>query len=315
MVSQRGASVEVHHPLAHDAASRAAGARVVTTAGGEASAGGQPPQEARASPGSRHGGAAREDRGRHGPSGAAHREAPNWRSSASRRFVAGERVVSSRLPNGNLHDHAFCFECGMFFQLGSVRPPVCTRCQSSFVQFLQGAGDRHWISADSRAGSGFTFDDALDTSISASLDEAPLHKTPTQGAFLRALPELKLTEEDIQEREALGAADPRCRCTICRETFAAGETLKKLPCGHEFHDSCCVTWLASHNTCPLCRFKMPEEEDEGQPKQKEGGAAEEIARTPSQQARDERTDTRASPEVRPAGPPPTASAALPGGQP
>ncbi|CAK0798385.1 unnamed protein product, partial [Prorocentrum cordatum] len=44
MVSQRGASVEVHHPLAHDAASRAAGARVVT-AGSEASGGGHPPQE------------------------------------------------------------------------------------------------------------------------------------------------------------------------------------------------------------------------------------------------------------------------------
>lgn len=147
------------------------------------------------------------------------------------------------------------------------------------MQFLRGAGDQHWISADSNTGASFTFEDALDNSISASMDEAPAIKRPTQPAFLRSLPTITLSEEDVREREALGAADPRCRCVICRETFEAADVLKRLPCGHEFHDSCCEQWLGSNNTCPLCRFKMPEEGEEAdlKPKEASGTSGEEAA--------------------------------------
>ena len=43
-------------------------------------------------------------------------------------------------------------------------------------------------------------------------------------------------------------------CYICLAAFAAGASVRALPCGHEFHVSCIDTWLLEHTrTCPACR--------------------------------------------------------------
>lgn len=170
----------------------------------------------------------------------------------------GERVVlASRLPS-YAQDHAFCFECGSFFQMTSRTSPQCSRCGSSFVQFLRPPGHEHWIRADSVAGVHFSFDDQLDNSISASMDSTPPTKRPTQGAFLRGLPTLQLTELEVQARRKLDARDPKVACSICRDGFCVDDVVKHLPCSHEFHDSCIVPWLQSHSSCPICRFRLPE---------------------------------------------------------
>lgn len=41
-------------------------------------------------------------------------------------------------------------------------------------------------------------------------------------------------------------------CPICMEKL---NYKTHLQCGHCFHDDCIDTWLSSHNTCPLCRQK------------------------------------------------------------
>ena len=38
-----------------------------------------------------------------------------------------------------------------------------------------------------------------------------------------------------------------------------GELIYKLPCRHCYHVNCVTQWLESHNTCPMCRYKMPTE--------------------------------------------------------
>lgn len=44
-------------------------------------------------------------------------------------------------------------------------------------------------------------------------------------------------------------------CPICLSEFTPGECLKVLPkCNHGFHVGCIDTWLASHSSCPTCRF-------------------------------------------------------------
>ena len=45
-------------------------------------------------------------------------------------------------------------------------------------------------------------------------------------------------------------------CCICLSEIEKGEKTVLLPCGHMFHWKCCLTWLKSNNTCPMCRFEI-----------------------------------------------------------
>ena len=45
-------------------------------------------------------------------------------------------------------------------------------------------------------------------------------------------------------------------CIICREEMVAGNTCKKLPCGHIFHKSCLRTWFQRQQSCPTCRLDI-----------------------------------------------------------
>jgi len=281
LISQRGPSVEVHHPIALDPGRRQAGANIVEhgdirtgLASTSNTLSGPNPQGSPSLRGLAAAGADGRTAGpasgsSPGPTGTAEEGRPPQgvaaaRAVPGRRFIMGERVVlASRMPS-YAQDHAFCFECGSFFQLTaqSRSSPECTRCGSSFVQFLRPPGFEHWLNADSREGAHFIFDDQLENSLTASMEETPSPKRPTQGAFLRTLPSLQLTEVEVQARQQLDARDPKCHCAICRESFCTVYPVKRLPCRHEFHDGCIVAWLQSNHSCPICRFRLPEATDE-----------------------------------------------------
>eukprot|EP00928_Gymnodinium_smaydae_P044903 TRINITY_DN2997_c0_g2_i1.p1 TRINITY_DN2997_c0_g2~~TRINITY_DN2997_c0_g2_i1.p1 ORF type:complete len:665 (+),score=90.52 TRINITY_DN2997_c0_g2_i1:73-2067(+) len=42
-------------------------------------------------------------------------------------------------------------------------------------------------------------------------------------------------------------------CAICLDAMSCGNHVSRLPCGHCFHRSCIWGWLASNQTCPLCK--------------------------------------------------------------
>ncbi|XP_076251079.1 ring finger protein murashka [Rhynchophorus ferrugineus] len=42
-------------------------------------------------------------------------------------------------------------------------------------------------------------------------------------------------------------------CVVCMCDFEARQTLRVLPCSHEFHAKCIDKWLRSNRTCPICR--------------------------------------------------------------
>jgi Ring finger domain len=46
-------------------------------------------------------------------------------------------------------------------------------------------------------------------------------------------------------------------CAVCKELVLVGESLKRLPCSHDYHANCILPWLGIRNTCPLCRFELP----------------------------------------------------------
>ncbi|KAG6795176.1 RING finger protein 44 isoform X1 [Apis mellifera caucasica] len=42
-------------------------------------------------------------------------------------------------------------------------------------------------------------------------------------------------------------------CVVCMCDFEALQSLRVLPCSHEFHSKCIDKWLKSNRTCPICR--------------------------------------------------------------
>lgn len=48
----------------------------------------------------------------------------------------------------------------------------------------------------------------------------------------------------------------RTFCTICIEDFQDEETIKILPCFHQFHQSCIDDWLLRKTNCPVCKFDV-----------------------------------------------------------
>ena len=42
-------------------------------------------------------------------------------------------------------------------------------------------------------------------------------------------------------------------CTICLGAFSDGESLKTLPCLHNYHSICIDQWLGIQANCPLCK--------------------------------------------------------------
>ena len=84
---------------------------------------------------------------------------------------------------------------------------------------------------------------------------------PTDEKFTESLEKIKFTED----QEELS-------CGICLEEFKKGDEAFILPCKdqkHYFHvgnnkDTCegILPWLKNNNTCPICREKFPEKEED-----------------------------------------------------
>ncbi|CAH2101600.1 unnamed protein product [Euphydryas editha] len=64
------------------------------------------------------------------------------------------------------------------------------------------------------------------------------------------LPSYKYSEQTHQGEQT--------SCVVCMCEFEARQTLRVLPCAHEFHAKCVDKWLRSNRTCPICRGNASE---------------------------------------------------------
>uniref|UniRef100_A0A7S2UQA7 RING-type domain-containing protein n=1 Tax=Attheya septentrionalis TaxID=420275 RepID=A0A7S2UQA7_9STRA len=52
-------------------------------------------------------------------------------------------------------------------------------------------------------------------------------------------------------------------CAVCCASFQVGDIVMRLPfCAHTFHETCALTWLTKHNTCPYCRWELPTDDED-----------------------------------------------------
>merc|ERR1711920_298954 len=45
-------------------------------------------------------------------------------------------------------------------------------------------------------------------------------------------------------------------CAICLEPLREGQSCRRAPCLHAFHDACFREWLRHSPTCPVCKLEL-----------------------------------------------------------
>ena len=83
-------------------------------------------------------------------------------------------------------------------------------------------------------------------------DEENKYLNPTENQIIDGLPENRIEDTNKLDQE-------KKNCVICLEDFKNGDTVINLPCIHLFHNNCIKNWLKSQNSCPVCKFKLTEE--------------------------------------------------------
>ncbi|XP_044477638.1 E3 ubiquitin-protein ligase CIP8 [Mangifera indica] len=83
----------------------------------------------------------------------------------------------------------------------------------------------------------------------AENENAWMGRPPASKAVIQNLPLVILTEEDVENKNAV--------CAVCKDDISVGEKAKQLPCTHRYHGDCITPWLGIRNTCPVCRYELP----------------------------------------------------------
>lgn len=98
--------------------------------------------------------------------------------------------------------------------------------------------------------------DTLIQPTSHSAIQQPPTPRPMSRAEIDALPVRKLSLRDINREPQV--QDEKTCCVVCRDGYARGDNLMRLPCFHEFHTDCIRDYLESTNLplCPICRHPV-----------------------------------------------------------
>uniref|UniRef100_A0A061S256 E3 ubiquitin-protein ligase RLIM n=1 Tax=Tetraselmis sp. GSL018 TaxID=582737 RepID=A0A061S256_9CHLO len=91
--------------------------------------------------------------------------------------------------------------------------------------------------------------------------EAPIgvdrHVVESFPSYPYEIPDEERGKEPDDDTERNSSGDPSCAICLC--AYEEGETMRRLPCNHEFHMKCIDQWLTQHTTCPMCRVSLVSE--------------------------------------------------------
>ncbi|XP_027127745.1 E3 ubiquitin-protein ligase CIP8-like [Coffea arabica] len=104
--------------------------------------------------------------------------------------------------------------------------------------------------------------EALQQNLAETDSDGRRGASPTSKASVEALE----TTEIKSELEALA-------CAVCKDIVGVGEMVKKLPCGHGYHEDCIIPWLGSRNSCLVCRYELPTDDAEYEEERKKRATA------------------------------------------
>ena len=58
-------------------------------------------------------------------------------------------------------------------------------------------------------------------------------------------------------------------CPVCKEEFILNEECLLMPCEHHFHKDCLIPWLKERNSCPVCRYEVPTDDEDFERRKRE----------------------------------------------
>ncbi|KAL8155261.1 E3 ubiquitin-protein ligase RING1-like [Apium graveolens] len=199
-------------------------------------------------------------------------------------------MSSTATPMTTATQTYWCHECDMSVSLISTpSTPLCPYCRSDFIEHLDNNLDDDNNNNNNLSNPNPHFTSILPNSDSPTthnhdntfpndnflLDSPYLHRLihqlnnnnatgdinvapsftcqhPTANSAIQAIPSIQITQSMIQLESVI-------LCAVCKEHFVIHNQAKQLPCNHIYHEDCILPWLKSHNSCPVCRFKMPTE--------------------------------------------------------
>ncbi|XP_066323890.1 uncharacterized protein [Miscanthus floridulus] len=102
-------------------------------------------------------------------------------------------------------------------------------------------------------------DGPFDVAVSVLQQHGHGHRRPGHGPGGGGEP--PATAASIAALPTVEVAEPAAVCAICKDDLPLTSEARKLPCAHLYHSFCIVTWLQMHNSCPVCRFRIPSADD------------------------------------------------------
>lgn len=196
----------------------------------------------------------------------------------------------------------WCHNCNTFFNKVYIEayPLECTLCQSPICEEITNntdisppqdfipycnrrEADDHRITVSRNSPFGNLIIDLINSGYSNReieiivndiiQNEILSHGTPPASKqAVESLTKYKFTKDNIT---VLGTEN--C-CSVCKDEFNEGDEAMKLPCNHFFHIDCIVPWFSEHNSCPVCRFELPTDDEEYEKMKREKGGEEQNNR-------------------------------------
>ncbi|CAG9799207.1 unnamed protein product [Chironomus riparius] len=84
------------------------------------------------------------------------------------------------------------------------------------------------------------------TTVHQSLTEDEQIKIAKRIGIVQHLPISQYTHENFQSKKVPS------ECDICMNDFVVGDSIRYLPCMHQYHVHCVDNWLMRSLTCPSC---------------------------------------------------------------
>ena len=73
-----------------------------------------------------------------------------------------------------------------------------------------------------------------------------------------SLESIEINEEKLMELKSNNLLE----CSVCKDQFEINQKIKKIPCKHHFHLECIMPWLKERNSCPVCRYELPTDDED-----------------------------------------------------